>query len=134
MNKTDCKKQIILFDGVCNMCNGFVSFLIKRDKRQRYVFTSLQSETSKLLLQQYGLDAHTLDSIVFLYPEKNKVLIKSRAALAVISGLGGLSYYLFYSSQILHRWLDYVAKNRYKWFGKSTCRIPLPEEADRFLV
>ncbi|MCM3116401.1 thiol-disulfide oxidoreductase DCC family protein [Neobacillus sp. MER 74] len=127
--------RIILFDGICNLCNNSVQFIIKRDTIGFFKFTSLQSETGQALLKKYGLNKD-LNSFVLL--ENGKAYVKSSAALRVCSKLGSawpiLSILRFlppFSRDFLY---DIVAKNRYKWFGKKeSCMLPLPEWKERFL-
>jgi predicted DCC family thiol-disulfide oxidoreductase YuxK len=132
--KPDITKPIIFFDGVCGLCNRFVDFIIKADKRQQFLFAPLQGKTFKLLIESKKL--HFPDSVV-LYTEE-KFDTKSSAALKIISSLGGI-YATAKICYLLPKWMrdklyDYVAKNRYQWFGKKeTCRLPNPEERARFL-
>jgi len=127
---------IILFDGVCNLCNTSVQFILKRDRRSRFRFASLQGPAGQALLQRSGLPADHLDSFVLV--ENNKVYTRSSAALRVISRLGG-GYTLFYVFWIIPRPIrdgiyDWVARHRYRWFGKEdSCWLPRPEWKERFL-
>lgn len=127
--------RIILFDGVCNLCNNSVKFIIKRDTSSYFKFASLQGETGQRLLSKYGLN-FDLNSFVLI--EKEKVYIKSSAALRVCSKLGGawgiLSIFRFLPPLFRDFLYDIVAKNRFKWFGKEeSCILPLPEWKQRFL-
>lgn len=127
--------QIILFDGVCNLCNSSVQFIIKRDTAGYFKFASLQSESGQTLLKKCGLN-NNLNSFVLI--ENNKVYLKSSAALRVCSKLGTgwriLSIFRFLPPFIRDFLYDIVAKNRYKWFGKEeSCMLPLPEWKERFL-
>jgi len=127
---------IILFDGVCNLCNTSVQFILKRDRRSRFRFASLQGPAGQALLQRSGLPADHLDSFVLV--ENNNVYTRSSAALRVISRLGG-GYTLFYVFWIIPRPIrdgvyDWVARHRYRWFGKEdSCWLPRPEWKERFL-
>jgi predicted DCC family thiol-disulfide oxidoreductase YuxK len=133
MQKT---KHIVFFDGVCTLCNASVDRLIKWDKERVLRYASLQSELAKDYLQAYFEGEAQPDSIV-LY-EDGKIYVKSDAVIRIGQLLGGL-YSLSVVGKLLHKsirdWMyDYVAKNRYKWFGKKeTCRLPTPEEADLIL-
>lgn len=128
-------ESIILFDGVCNLCNSGVQFIIKRDPQCQFKFASLQSETGQKLLTQYGIKKE-IDSIVFI--EMDKVYIKSSAVLQICRKLNG-----FWSCFSILRLLpplirdllyDFVAKKRYIWFGKmESCMIPTKEIKNRFL-
>ena len=127
---------IVLFDGVCNLCNGAVDFVIRRDPKQQFTFASLQSERGKELLKQHGLPTNTLNSIVLI--QDGKAYQRSDAALRIAQGLQGAwpSLGIF---QFLPRFLrdgvyGFIARNRYRWFGKrDTCRLPTPQERARFL-
>ena len=127
--------KIILFDGVCNLCNGTVQFIIKRDKKAIFKFAPLQSEIGKKLVQKNGSDE--LDTIVFI--TDTAVFVKSKAVFAIIKELSGL-YKLFLIFAILPTaFTDYiydlVAKYRYKLFGKkNTCMIPSEEIRSRFVI
>ncbi|MEH6908738.1 thiol-disulfide oxidoreductase DCC family protein [Neobacillus drentensis] len=127
--------RIILFDGVCNLCNSSVKFIIKRDSEGQFKFASLQSETGQTLLRMHGLNKD-LSSFVLL--EDDKVYLKSSAALRVCRKLDSawpiLSLFRFLPPFIRDFLYDFVAKNRYKWFGKEeSCLVPSPEWKQRFL-
>lgn len=129
--------SIILFDGICNLCNASVQFTIKRDKKKVFLFASLQSDAAtKILLQLNQKSFNNYDSIILI--ENEKVYHKSGAVLRIAKNLDGLIKF-FYLFIVIPKPLrdfiyDFVAKNRYKWFGKkSTCMIPNKAIADRFL-
>lgn len=128
-------ETIILFDGICNLCNSSVQFIIKRDPKGHFKFASLQSETGQFLLNQYGISKE-IDSIIVI--ENEKVYIKSSAALRICSRLNGIWRYLSIL-RVLPPFIrnfvyDMVAKNRYKWFGKKeSCMLPTSEMKKRFL-
>ena len=130
-------KEIIFFDGVCNLCNGAVNFIIDRDKRGRFLFASLQSDLAREKLGHKGIDASRLDSIVLL-KKNGTAKEKSSAILHIARGLGG-AWPLMYVFMILPKPFrdlvyDFIARNRYKWFGRQDeCRIPTPELRQRFL-
>lgn len=130
-------KKIILFDGVCNLCNGAVQFIIKRDKRSVFKFASLQSEIGKQLTKERGIDTELLDSIILIEPGI-AYYSKSTAALEIMKSFGGI-WSLTRLFTILPEGFrdivyDFIAKNRYKWFGKKdACMIPTPELQSRFL-
>lgn len=129
-------KPIILFDGVCNLCNTSVQYVIKHDKRAFFTFASLQGETGQQLLKKYGLTDNDLNSFVLII--NNKVVTRSAAALTVARNLGGIIK-LLYGFMIIPAFIrdavyNIIAKNRYKWFGKrDSCMIPSPELSSRFL-
>lgn len=128
--------KVILFDGVCNLCNGAINFVIKKDKGNIFKFAPLQSEIGKTLLSKFEIDTSKVDSIILVDGEK--CYVKSSAALRIAKDLSG-GYPLLYGFLILPRFIrdavyDYIAKNRYKWFGKKeSCMIPTPELKEKFL-
>lgn len=130
-------KKIILFDGVCNLCNHFVQFVIRRDRKDDFRFVALQSDLGQEILDHIGIDRQQIDSIV-LYEPGIAYSYKSDAAIEIAKGLGGIwSWTTLF--KIIPRLLrnpiyDYVAKNRYKWYGKKeSCMIPTPELKAKFL-
>jgi predicted DCC family thiol-disulfide oxidoreductase YuxK len=128
--------HILLFDGVCNLCNSIVQFTIKRDPKEKFKFASLQSESGQALLKKFGLPTDDFDSFVFI--NGDKYFLKSSAGLHVLKELGGV-WKLFYVFIIFPRPLrdfvyNIIAKTRYKIFGKrGTCMIPTPRLKQRFL-
>ena len=135
MNKFN-GKSIILFDGVCNLCNSSVNFIIKHDKKKKFIFTSLQSDATKEILLQFQTKKMNKDSILLI--ENENIYEKSTAALKITKQLNS-GYKLFYSLIIVPKFIrdfvyDKIAKNRYKWFGKKkNCMIPKKELKNRFL-
>lgn len=130
-------KKIILFDGVCNLCDASVQFIIKHDKADVFRFTALQSETGQSILKHIGIDNRNLDSIV-LYVPGIAYYLKSDAAIEISNSLGSyFSFGLYF--KIIPRFLrdpiyNYIAKNRYKWYGKKdSCLIPSAELSAKFL-
>ncbi|RPA66428.1 DUF393 domain-containing protein [Cyclobacteriaceae bacterium YHN15] len=128
--------DIILFDGVCNLCNDAVDFIIKRDRKNHFKFTSLQDNVTQRLLKEYRIEEGYLDSIILI--RGNQIFYKSRAALEISKKLSGI-WPILYSFIILPSFLrdpiyDWIANNRYKWFGKKeTCRLPSEDEKSKFL-
>ncbi|WP_409298775.1 thiol-disulfide oxidoreductase DCC family protein [Peribacillus sp. SCS-26] len=128
-------RPVILFDGVCNLCNGAVQFIIKRDREAVFAFASLQSEAGLKLLQEYGVPADSDSFVLIAGPD---FYLHSDAALRVASRLkmpwktAGIFYIL---PRILRdRVYKLIARNRYRWFGKQNeCMIPRPEWKERFL-
>ncbi len=124
-------KKIILFDGVCNLCNSAVNFIIKRDKKDIFRYASLQSEIGKKLILERNIDTSSLDSILLIEP-KIAYYHKSTAALHIAKQLSGLypilSVFLIFP-KFFRDWVyNIIARNRYKWFGKKeSCMIPTPE-------
>ena len=130
--------KIILFDGVCNLCNTMVNFVIERDTKDAFRFVALQSETGTAILKKIGLYDKNIDSIV-LYEPGVAYFYKANAALEIAKSLGGiysvLSFFLnIFPDFILNFGYDFIAKNRYKWFGKEdACMIPTAELKSKFL-
>lgn len=130
-------KKIILFDGVCNLCNSAVNFIIDRDRDDQFRFVSLQSELGQQLIDYLAIRERNIDSIILYEPGK-AYYYKAQAVFKILNSVGGL-----YKLILLFRFLpntlkdhiyDYVAKNRYKWYGKrEACRIPTPEIQKKFL-
>ena len=130
-------KSIILFDGVCNLCNSSVQFIIKHDKQERYLFASLQSDAAKEILLHFNLKKNNIDSIFLI--KNSKIYTKSTAALKIAKHLNnGFSLcYFFIIIPYFIRDLayDYIAKNRYKWFGKQNeCMLPSAKHKKRFIA
>ena len=130
-------KKIILFDGLCNLCNSSVQFLIKRDSKDIFRFVSLQSELGKELLSKLPIAIQKTDSII-LYESEAVFYYKSQAVFQIIKSLGGIFNCLLifkllptYFTDTLY---DLVAKNRYQWFGKKQhCLVPTKELKSKFL-
>jgi predicted DCC family thiol-disulfide oxidoreductase YuxK len=130
-------KQLILFDGVCNLCNTSIQFVIQNDKKNQFVFAALESSIGQKIINQYNIDTSKLDSIL-LYSRENGLSIKSTAALTIAKQLNFpvnlLGLFLVIPSFIRDTVYDFIAKNRYKWFGKKeVCMIPTPELKSKFL-
>lgn len=128
---------VILFDGVCNLCNGSVLFIIKRDPRSQFYFAALQSDFGNKQLKNFGLPATELNSVLLI--KGGTLYQKSNAALEIAKHLSGLwpALYIFkiippFLRDGIYTW---VARNRYRWFGKKdACMIPTPELKSRFLA
>ncbi|MEM1259809.1 MAG: thiol-disulfide oxidoreductase DCC family protein [Bacteroidota bacterium] len=130
-------KKIILFDGVCNLCNGVIQFIIKRDKRDIFRYAALQSELGEQLTKERGIDTSKVDSFVLIEPG-TAYFIKSDAALEIAGDLKGLwpvfKIFKWVPTGIRNVVYDFVARNRYRWFGrKDQCMIPTPELQAKFL-
>lgn len=130
-------KKIILFDGVCNLCNGSVQFVIKRDKKDRFRYAALQSEVGQQLVQERHIDTKEVDSIILIEPGV-AYFTKSDAALEIAKDLGGvwrlMALFHWFPRSIRNFVYDFVARNRYKWFGKKeACMVPTPELQAKFL-
>jgi len=130
-------KKIILFDGVCNLCDSFVQFIIKRDKEDIFRFVPLQSELGLSIIKHAGIDTTKIDSII-LYEPGIAYYYKAQAAIKIAKYLGGiyslLKIFTVLPNGISNSVYDYVARNRYKWYGKKeSCMIPTPELKAKFL-
>ena len=130
-------KKLILFDGVCNLCNSSVQYVIKHDKKNQFMFTALQSEIGKQIIKAHNINTNKIDSILLYTPEKG-IDYKSTAALKTATQLGfpqNLMTVFFIIPAFIRNWVyDYIAKNRYKWYGKKeSCMIPTPELKSKFL-
>ena len=118
------------------MCNGTVDFLLKRDRKKQFRYSTLQSETGKVLIQKFHIPEHT-DSVILIH--LNKVYFESDAAIEISSLLPypwklGIIFQMI-PKIIRDKIYKWVAKNRYRWFGKrETCRVPTPEEKEFFLL
>jgi|TARA_R100000789_G_scaffold85042_1_gene80794 predicted DCC family thiol-disulfide oxidoreductase YuxK len=130
-------KKVILFDGYCNMCNSFVQRVIKHDKKNIFLFAAISSNTGKQIIDYLNIDTNKIDAVI-LYEPNVAYEVKSTAALSIMKEFGGL----WYATQVLNIFpeairnyiYDYIAKNRYKWFGKkNNCMIPTPELKSKFL-
>lgn len=133
---TTVSNPIILFDGVCNFCNYWVNFAIKRDKKKKLMFAALQGEAAKELLQQYQINPTSLSSVILI--DKGKAYTQSSAAIRICKYLDG-GWKLFYGLMIIPKFIrdffyNIIARNRYKWYGKKeSCMVPTPELRERFL-
>jgi predicted DCC family thiol-disulfide oxidoreductase YuxK len=127
---------ILLFDGVCNLCNKLVIFIIRRDNKASIKFSALQSPEGMLLLQKRGLSAEGINSIVFI--ESSRYFLKSSAVLHLFKALGGgwriLYGFIIIPDFIRDFFYDLIAKYRYSLFGMSEkCMVPSDEIKERFL-
>jgi len=130
-------KKIILFDGVCNLCDSLVRYIISRDKNDVFRFVSIQSELGNRIMKHIGLDSKTLDTIV-LYEPRLAYYTKSNAVMEIAKHLGGpaslLSAFWFIPKFLRDPIYEFVAKNRYKWYGKKTeCMVPSERLKKKFL-
>ncbi|WP_378187765.1 thiol-disulfide oxidoreductase DCC family protein [Aquimarina sp. W85] len=129
--------KLILFDGVCNLCNSAINFVIAHDKKKVFRYASLQSKIGQEFLKERNLDTSKLDSIILVEPNI-AYYHKSTAALEIAKHLSGiysvLSIFLIFPKQFRDWIYDIVAKNRYRWFGKKdNCQIPTPELKSLFI-
>jgi predicted DCC family thiol-disulfide oxidoreductase YuxK len=134
--KTDRQHPVLLFDGVCNLCNGLVRFILKRDPAGHFRFASLQSASGQAILERFGRSRSELDT--FLWAHGGVCRDKSTAGLLTLKGLGWPWNLLYALMLVPGPWRDWaydrIARNRYRLFGRrETCSLPLPEYRDRFL-
>ena len=128
-------ESVVFFDGLCNLCNSAVQFVIERDHKNIFHFASLQSDFAKLELQNFEVDIAQMNSFILL--ENGKLYQQSTAALRVAKKLNGL-WPLLYAFIIVPPFIrngvyNYIAKNRYKWFGKKeSCWVPTQELKSKF--
>ena len=129
-------RLIILFDGVCNLCNRGVQFIIKKDKKKKFLFASLQGKTGQELLKKIELPSSVFNSFILI--DGDKIYTRSTAALRIAKQLPG-GWKFFYGFMIIPGFIrnavyNWIARNRYKWFGeRDECMIPTPELKERFL-
>ncbi|WP_459640984.1 thiol-disulfide oxidoreductase DCC family protein, partial [Flavobacterium sp. CGRL2] len=129
MEDLPMNKKIILFDGVCNLCNSAVQFIIKKDKKDIFRFVALQSELGISICKHLGISFSKMDSIILYDPA---YFYKSSAAIEIGKNFGGFWKLIpifrivpIFISDFIY---DYIAKNRYNWYGKKeSCMIPTPE-------
>lgn len=130
-------KKIILFDGVCNLCDSSIQFIIKHDKKDIFRFVALQSEIGLEIIKHIGIDTSKIDSILLYEPGK-AYYYKAQAALKIAKELEGIytaiSWFSILPNFLTNTVYDYIARNRYKWYGKKeACMIPTPELKAKFL-
>lgn len=135
MHSTNNKK-IVLFDGVCNLCSSSVQFIIAHDKKNQFLFGSLQGDAGQQYLKKFNLPANAFNS--FMLVEDETLYTRSTAALRMLKYLGGgwafLYAFIIVPGFIRDGIYNLVAKNRYKWFGKKeACWVPTPALKAKFL-
>lgn len=132
----DVKSPVLLFDGVCNLCNASVQWILTHDARGTFRFAALQSDAGQSLLRRFGLDQVRFDSVILV--EGDRIFMRSDAPLEIARRLGGL-WTLAYGLKVIPRFLrdgvyNWIARNRYRWFGRrEACMLPRPEWKERFL-
>jgi predicted DCC family thiol-disulfide oxidoreductase YuxK len=128
--------RLVLFDGVCNFCNFWIQFALKRDKKGKLIFGSLQGETAQRILPKYNIDPLVITSVIFI--EDGIAYRESTAALKVCRHLDG-GWKLLYALIVIPAFLrdsiyKWIGRNRYKWFGKQeSCMLPTPDQRQRFV-
>ena len=131
------QNPVILFDGICNLCSGWVQFLIRKDTNMKFRFAPIQSETGQRLLHTVGLESSNIETVIYL--KENECFRESSAVLEILKDLGGFWTFAFVLKLIPGTLRDgfyrFIAKKRYRFFGKrTTCFIPTPENQKRFLT
>ena len=131
------KKKLILFDGVCNLCNNAVLKIIRQDKNDIFLFTSIQSNIGKNIINELGIDISKIDSIVLYIPGGN-YFIKSEAVFKIANEFKGawkiIQIFRIFPDFLNNLFYDFVARNRYRWFGKKEeCMIPSKKLNSKFL-
>jgi predicted DCC family thiol-disulfide oxidoreductase YuxK len=137
MEDLPINKKIVLFDGVCNLCESSIQFIFKHDKKDVFRFVAIQSELGQRIIKHIGINTTETDSII-LYLPGIAYYYKAEAALKIAKDLNGIYSFLslltVFPNSISNRVYDYIAKNRYKWYGKKEqCMIPTPELKSKFL-
>src|SRR5210317_357187 len=130
------QKSIVLFDGICNLCNSSVQFILKKDQKEQFLFASLQSDAAEKLLLQYKEKKIGMNSIVLI--EDGKVYQKSAAVLKICQHLNWPWRIFLVGAYLPKSWrdklYDLIAKNRYQWLGKKdSCTMMIPEYKNRFI-
>ena len=128
-------KKIIFYDGLCAMCNRFIRILITLDKKEKFLLAPLQGKNGKILQKKFSKKLHEVESVIFY---NKQVYTKSSAVINILSELGGI-YKLAYLFNIIPSFIsdsiyDYIARNRFQWFGKlDKCPMPEKKNISRFL-
>lgn len=130
-------KKIILFDGICNLCESSIQFVIKWDHKNQFCFLPLDSDLGRKIIKHIGIDSKNTDSVI-LYEPGIAYYYKSDAALEIAKNLGGFFHlgtvFKIIPASLRNLIYDYIARNRYEWFGKKeACMIPSPETKAKFL-
>lgn len=131
------KNNLIIFDGICSLCNGFVDFVIRKDKKKIFYFTSNQEESGQRILSQFP--AVPKENVLTIYYMEDGKLYSRSTAVLRIARLLPFPYSLLYGFMIIPVFIrnavyNFVARNRYRWFGRrDTCRVPTAEEKERFI-
>jgi predicted DCC family thiol-disulfide oxidoreductase YuxK len=129
-------RQIVLFDGVCNLCNGFVNFIIRHDRNAHFRFAPIQADSAKRLIAEFQIDPQKADSVI--YVRHDKAYLHSTAALYILKDMGFpwnfASVLFIFPKFMLDPFYKIISKVRYKIFGKrESCMVPAKEVLERFL-
>ena len=133
---SDFNFPVILFDGVCNLCNASVHWVLKRDRKGLFRFAALQSETGQRLLDRFGLNRESFDTVVLV--DGDRLFTRSDAAFVIARRLGRpwswLALLQWAPKRLRDAVYDGIARRRYRWFGRrETCMLPRPEWKERFI-
>ena len=136
MTQNSLPARIVIFDGVCNLCEFSVNFIYERDRKGKFTFTPAQSPLGQKLLQKYQINTDKLDTVVLV--KHDRVYSRSTAAFKIAEELdppwNTLQFFSWLPLAIRDYLYDWIARNRYKWFGKKeSCMIPTKELKSRFL-
>ena len=128
--------NVILFDGVCNFCNGTINWILQHDKKNEFRFATLQSTYGKQVVERFKLTSDYLDTVILI--ENEKVYLRSQAILRIIKRIGGiysiLGIFSIVPAPILNFFYNIVAKYRYRWFGKrESCMVPDASIKQKFI-
>ena len=129
-------RPVLLFDGVCNLCNASVQWVLIHDRRGQFRFAALQSALGREILERHGIDSRHFDTVVLA--DADRIFLRSDAPLEIVRRIGGF-WRLLYFFKIVPRPIrdaiyNFVARNRYRWFGREeACMLPRPEWKERFL-
>ena len=131
-------KSLVLYDGVCGLCNKTVQFTLKRDKANRFRFAPLQGWLAGQILRRHGLNSEDLNTVFVVerpLQEGEKLYKKSKAVFTILNGIGGAWKLVSWMRALPLNWAyDFVARNRYRWFGKyDACPLPSKEERAKFV-
>jgi predicted DCC family thiol-disulfide oxidoreductase YuxK len=132
----DNSSPVLLFDGVCNLCNASVQWVLNRDRKGTFKFAALQSDTGQVLLRKFGFSSDNFDTVVLVDGER--IFTRSDAPLEIVRRLGGLwpvlGIFKYIPRPLRNMVYDWVARNRYRWFGRrEECMLPRPEWKGRFV-
>ena len=133
---TDQPNPLLLFDGVCNLCNSSVQWVLKHDKAAQFRFAALQSDTGRQILLQHQLDPDATDTVVLV--DEGRVFTRSDVAIQVFRRFGwpwaALTVFKWIPTTVRNYIYDWIARNRYRWFGRQQeCWLPRPEWKERFV-
>jgi len=131
------QNPVIIFDGICNLCCGWIQYLIRKDKTMKFRFVSIQSETGQKLLNEVNENDKKMESIIYL--KENLYFRESSAVLEILTDIGGIwklvAVLKLIPKPIRDKIYRIIAKRRYSYFGKrTTCLLPTPENKKRFLT